>query len=220
MAPEGSSTWLVVETIKKMKKVYIICMKFKRLAISLSSKEIKWSIQDMDTQLAGSVRNSLLSRVQEKRKINHRSNVKCITVILIFGLSCQTLILEDIIIPQLPSSTNSCMFSAELQTRLENTSTQSRNMIHPTKPNGRWSKWTKDFSQTDKEPVSFKEIQKIFWFSVASQASSWKILSYLIQPAMHSYAHRRHQTRYSHSKCQLFSTHKQMQCTPVIFSAI
>ena len=65
----------------------------------------------MDTQPSGLEKSLSLSLDLEKRKIVPKSNVKCTILISIFGLRCQTSMLEDIITAHVASKTNQFTFS-------------------------------------------------------------------------------------------------------------
>lgn len=108
----------------------------------------------------------------EKRKIALKSNVKCTTLISIFGLKCQISTLVDIITRLAPSTTNSSTFFAELPMLLESISTPSRNMTTIRKRDGKLLKSVPNFSVIDKVAVSSKEITKISLSLVDSQADS------------------------------------------------
>ena len=72
MEQRVNSIWLVVVTTKKMKTLFIQCMRSRQTMTSLSSKETQWSTQDMVIRHAGSETSSSLFQDPERRRTNLR----------------------------------------------------------------------------------------------------------------------------------------------------
>ena len=218
MAQTDNFTWLVEETIKEMMNPFITFLRFKLQTHITLSNVIPWSIQDTAIQPFGLVKNSSLLLDQEKRKTVPKSNVKCITLISIFGLKCLISMLVDIIILLAPSTINSFMFSAELQMLLESISTLSRNTTMTQRRDGRLLRSVPNFSEIDKVAVSSKETIKTSLSSVDFQADFWRILTWWTFTQTNLPELNLLQTSASFSKCQFVTILKLALFLPATFN--
>ena len=218
MDPMVSFTWSVEVIIRKMRARFTTYGRLRLNKTTQWSRETQWSIQGTDIQPVGLEKNSLLLRDPERKKTSLKLKLKCTTQISIFGLKCQTLTLEDIIILRAHSQIKLFSSFVESPTKQENISTQLKDTTTSVRNPGLWSTLIRNFSLRDKAVVLSKQTVKTFLSLVDSPVNFCETRTCSIQQPMNWPKLNKPQMRCSCSKCQQFTTLTPMQSILVTFS--